>query len=253
MSADTAHRIHASSDAAGDLHVDPVPRVRRSRAEHLSFKRVLSHVAVTRGIRITNASVIGRIWENQEQFQLDVVNSIANIQGDEEVAVATEALGAVLGRIDVSTPPLRRASLAELIRVSCAEYLASASTSAASIQMALVSYVAASQTATSDNRLIDSFRRTNERLTAQYEELYSFGLSACGWRIRSQYSIHEVATLFSAIAEGILLHHLIDPDAFAPVLLASGLDGSQVEWSQLGITMNSLVDFFAEPEPEWTG
>jgi hypothetical protein len=276
MPADSAAWIDASSDDVGDLHAAQAPRVRRSRqelreivleagrdvllteglgtgAEHLSFKRVLSHVAATRGIRITNASVIGRIWENQEQFQLDVVNSIANIQGDEEVSVATGAFDAALGRLDVSTPPLRRASLAELIRVSCAEYLTSASTSAASIQMALVSYVAASQTATSDNRLIDSFRDTNRRLTARYEELYALGLNACGWRIRPQYTVHEVATLFSAIAEGILLHQLIDPDAFSPIVLVSELDGSEVEWTQLGITMNSLVAFFAEPDPDWPG
>ncbi len=276
MPADSAAWFDASSDAAGDVHVDPVPRVRRSRgelreivleagrdvllteglgtgAEHLSFKRVLSHLAATRGIRVTNASVIGRIWENQEQFQLDVVNSIANIQGDEEASVATAALVAVFDRIDVSTPELRRSSLAELIRVSCAEYMAAASTSAASIQMALVSYVAASQTASSDNRLIYSFRTTNRRLTARYEELYALGLNACGWQIRPQYSLHEVATLFSAIAEGILLHHLIDPEGFSPIVLESGLDGSEVEWTQLGITMNTLVDFFAVPDPDWPG
>jgi hypothetical protein len=256
--------------------VAPGPRVRRSReelreivleagrevllteglgtgAEHLSFKRVLSHVAATRGIRITNASVIGRIWENQEQFQLDVVNTIANIQGDEEASLTTEALEAALARLDVSTPARRRASLAELIRVSCAEYMTAASTSAATIQMALVSYVAASQTATSDNRMIDSYRSTNRRLTARYEELYSHGLQACGWRIRPQYSMHEVASLLSAVAEGILLHQLIDPRAFQPIVLASGLDGSDVEWTQHGITMNMLVDFFAEPDPDWPG
>jgi hypothetical protein len=221
-------------------------------AEHLSFKRVLSHVAATQGIRITNASVIGRIWGNQEEFQLDVVNTIANIQGDEEASVTTEALEAVLVRLDVSTPELRRASLAELIRVSCAEYMVAASTSAATIQMALVSYVAASQTAASDNRLINSFRSTNRRLTARYEELYTHGLHACGWRIRPEYSMHEVASLLSAVAEGILLHQLVDPVAFLPIVLASGLDGSEVEWTQHGITMNSLVDFFAEPDPAWS-
>ena len=86
-------------------------------AEHLSFKRVLSHLAAARGIRVTNASVIGRIWENQEEFQLDVVSSVAGIQGDEEVAVTLDAFLPVLGLIDTSTPERRRASLAELIRV----------------------------------------------------------------------------------------------------------------------------------------
>ena len=40
-------------------------------AEHLSFKRVLSHVERTRGIRVTNASVIGRIWVDMADYQAD--------------------------------------------------------------------------------------------------------------------------------------------------------------------------------------
>lgn len=220
-------------------------------AEHLSFKRVLSHVAATRGIRVTNASVIGRIWENQEEFQLDVINSVANIQGDEEAAATYEVLAEALGRVDVSTPELRRASLAELIRVACEQYMAAASTSAATIQMALVTYVAASQTTSADNPLIASFRATNSRLTARYQELYGLGLQACGWRIRPAHSMHDVAALISAVAEGILLHQLVDPDAFRPTVQVSPLDGAEVEWTAHGVTMNSLVDFYCEPDPDW--
>jgi hypothetical protein len=219
-------------------------------AEHLSFKRVFAHVDATRGIRVTNASVIGRIWENQEEFQLDVIDSVAGIQGDEEAALSQQALADVLGRIDVTTAELRRESLGELIRVACGQYMVAASTSAATIQMALVTYVAASQAAMADNPLIVSFRETNHRLTARYEELYGFGLEACGWRIRPQYSMHDVAELISALAEGLLLHQLVDPEALAPIVQVSRLDGTDVEWTQLAITMNCLVEYYAEPDPD---
>ena len=222
-------------------------------AEHLSFKRVLAHVAATRGIRVTNASVIGRIWDNQEEFQLDVIDSVADAQGDEDVSLTSEALAEVLGRVDTSTPERRRASLGELVRVACARYMEAASTSAATTQMALVTYVAASQTASTDHRILESIRRTNDRLTAGYEELYELGLRACGWRIRPRYSMHEVASLIAAVAEGILLHRLVDPDAVRPVVQVSPLDGSEVEWSPHAVTMNCLVDFYAEPDPDWPG
>jgi len=222
-------------------------------AEHLSFKRVLSHVEATRGIRITNASVIGRIWENQEEFQLDVINSVANFQGDEEVALTYEALASAIDLVDVSTPERRRASLAELIRVACGQYMSAASTSAATIQMALVTYVAASQATSGDNPLLASYRETNARLTRRYEELYTLGLQACGWRVRPQYSMHDVASLLSAIAEGLLLHGLVDPDAFRPTVLVRELDGAEVEWTPQGLTMNSLVEFYCEPDPDWVG
>jgi len=270
----------ASSDCPGsDVQVldgAVVPQVRRSRgelrqmvlaagrevllseglgtgAEHLSFKRVLTHVAATTGVRVTNASVIGRIWENQEEFQLDVVNAVAGIQGDEGVLASSEALAGVLERIDPSTPALRRAWLGELIRVACEGYLEAASTSSAAIQMALVTYVSASQTASADNRLITSFRAVNDDLIARYGELYELGLAACGWRLKASHSMHEVAAVISAVTEGVLLHRLVDPEAFRPVVQPSAVAPGDVEWNTLAVAMNCLVEFYAEPDPDWTG
>ena len=220
-------------------------------AEHLSFKRVLSHVADTRGIRITNASIIGRVWQNQEEFQTDVIRSIVDQQVEEEVQETSDALVAAMGRLDVSTPELRRASLGELIRVTSAQYLSSASTSTATIQMALVTYVAASESRHDDNPLVESFRATNERSTQQYIDLYQAGLDAVGWRVRSGLSLRDAAVAFSAFAEGTLMRQIVEPDAFVPIVQISLLDGSDVEWTLLGLGMNSLVDFFAEPDPDW--
>ena len=91
---------------------------------------------------MTNASVIGRIWDNQEDFQTDVVRSLVEDRATRRWRTPRVLLEAI-GRIDLSTPELRRASLAELIRVSCAEYLRTASSSSATIQTALVTYLAA--------------------------------------------------------------------------------------------------------------
>lgn len=267
---------HAQSPGPADRCARTDPRVRRSReelrdlvldagrevllseglgtgAEHLSFKRVLSHLAAARGIRVTNASVIGRIWENQEEFQLDVVSSVAGIQGDEEVAVTLDAFLPVLGLIDTSTPERRRASLAELIRVSCDRYISAASTSLNAIQMALITYVAASKSSGADNPLIESFRVINRRLTERYAEMYSIGLQACGWRVREPFTMYDVATLVSAVAEGILMHRLVDPGSFRPVVRPSPVAEGDVEWNQLGVTMDALVDVCCEPDPHWVG
>jgi hypothetical protein len=253
---------------------EAVPRVRRSReelreivlvagrdlllseglgtgAEHLSFKRVLSRVADTLGIRVTNASVIGRIWDNQEQFQNDVIRSIVQDQGEEEVRDTSEAMVEVLGRLDVSTAELRRASLAELVRVSCAQYLESASTSSATIQMALITYVAASQATDAESPLIASFRMMNEKLTTEYMGMYDAGLQAVGWRMRPGLTLRSAALAISAFAEGTLLRMVVDPKGFEPIVQVSPMDGQEVEWTLLAIGMNSMIDFFAEPDPDW--
>ncbi|MGA2836028.1 MAG: hypothetical protein ABSF84_05470 [Acidimicrobiales bacterium] len=222
-----------------------------SGAEHLSFKRVLSHVASSQGIRVTNASVIGRIWENQEEFQFDVIRSFVDHQVVQELDDTADALRDVLGTLDVSTPAMRRASLGELIRVTCAQYLQSATTSAATIQMALVTYIAAAKGLGDDTSLIDSFRETSERMTLQYTKLYQAGLDIVGWRVRPGLALRDIAVLFSAIAEGILLHRLVDPDVLPSIVRPRLSDGREVEWSALAVSMDALVDVFSEPDPDW--
>jgi len=223
-----------------------------SGAEHLSFKRVLSYVEATQGIRITNASIIGRVWENQEEFQFDVVRSVVEHQGNLEVEAAGGAFDEVLLRLDTSTLALRRASLAELIRVTCAQYLDSASGSAAAIQTALITYIAAATGTGQNTELVESFRATNERLTDRYIELYDAGMQVVGWRVRDGYTIRRVAATFSAIAEGMLLRHIVEPDALAPIMRPCPLVGADVEWSMLAVSMDALVDYFGEPDPQWS-
>ena len=43
----------------------------------LTFKRVLDRVEADSGIRVTNASVIRRVWEHQADFQSDVLAAVA--------------------------------------------------------------------------------------------------------------------------------------------------------------------------------
>ena len=223
-----------------------------SGAEHLSFKRVLSYVEATQGIRITNASLIGRVWENQEEFQVDVVRSIVEKQGNLEVEEAGGALDEVLLRLDTSTLEMRRASLAELIRVTCSQYLESASGSAATIQIALITYISAATGAGENNKLVDSFRITNQRLTDRYMDLYDAGLQFVGWQIHPAYSLRKVAATFSAIAEGMLLRQIAEPEELRPIERLCPLVGTLVEWSMLAVAMDALVDIFGEPDPLWS-
>jgi len=50
-------------------------------SRNLTFKRVFDRVEAKSGLRITNASVIKRIWENQADFQADVLVTIARGAG----------------------------------------------------------------------------------------------------------------------------------------------------------------------------
>ena len=58
----------------------------------------------TTGIQVTNASVIGRIWENQAEFQADVLAAVANDQSRPELGLIFNALGPLLQEADLSNP-----------------------------------------------------------------------------------------------------------------------------------------------------
>jgi hypothetical protein len=220
-------------------------------AEHLTFKRVLAHVETTTGIRVTNASVIRRIWDNQEEFQLDVIRSIVNDQGDREFASTSKVFEEAVGMVDVSTPELRRASLGELIRVSCAEYIQSASSSDAAIQMALATYISANLHTSAGSPLVGPFQSLNHRFTEEYMVLYQAGLDLVGWRIRPGLKLEDAAATISSLAEGVLMRMVAEPGVLATIAQVRPMDGVTVEWTLLAVGINQIVDFFAEPDPDW--
>ncbi len=82
-------------------------------AEHLTFKRVYDKLEVTAGVRITNASVIGRIWDSQADFQDDLLCTFARESGssaiDETLAAGASALnGCDRSSLDMRRPGRRR-------------------------------------------------------------------------------------------------------------------------------------------------
>ncbi len=220
--------------------------------ERVTFKRVFDEVERTTGARVTNAAVIDRIWRNQEEFQVDVLLAVLAEEGTDEFEITEEAFTAALALADFSTPDSRRASLAELIRISTAAFVEAAEGSAVSIQFALGTYLAAGRAAVPDQRLIDAFRRTNDELTERYAEIYQAGLDLVGWRVKPGLSMRDAATAFSAYAEGIVMRQLVDRDHFAPIKVIRPADGALVDWTLLGIGINSMVEFFAEPDPAWS-
>ena len=73
-------------------------------AEALTFKRVFERVEIETGIRVTNASVIRRVWEKQADFQADVLAAIALDDHHDLVEVGLRAVKPILDNVDVGSP-----------------------------------------------------------------------------------------------------------------------------------------------------
>ena len=101
--------------------------------------------------------------------------------------------------------------------------------------------------------MVTWFRENNDRLTRKYIGLYALGLAAVGFRVRPHLSLQDASVALSAFAEGILLRQAVEPDVFNLIVLVRPLDGAPVEWTVFALAINPLVDFFTEPDPDWTG
>ena len=89
-----------------------------SGAERLTFKRVLDRIESDQGIKISNASVIGRIWKNMEEYQDDVLATATEDENDDEINQTLTAVERVLEQCDLSTLEGRGRTITQLCRVA---------------------------------------------------------------------------------------------------------------------------------------
>jgi hypothetical protein len=85
-------------------------------SSNLTFKRVFERLEAKTGMRITNASVIKRIWENQAGFQADVLVTIARDEARRAQGMGQRVI-TLLGVLDMTTPESRSRALREVCRV----------------------------------------------------------------------------------------------------------------------------------------
>ena len=131
-------------------------------------RRVFERVEMKTGVRITNASVIRRVWDNQSEFQADVLVAIAQDEARPEVGGAVDAIAAELSHLDLSTPESRSRALREVCRIGGN---ASSAAIAKSTNWSLWITVIAMATATTTP---EQQRRIKTALTGGYQSVAEF-------------------------------------------------------------------------------
>lgn len=79
-------------------------------ADALNFKRAFDRIESETGIKLSNASVIGRVWANLDDYQTDVLVQLASDTSRSNVSEVAELVAAVLSDWDLSTIAARAAS-----------------------------------------------------------------------------------------------------------------------------------------------
>ena len=219
----------------------------------LTFKRVFERVESSSGVRLTNASVIRRVWENQADFQDEVLGAVARM-GDSggESGYASEALLPWFASLDCSTPEGRMRGLSEAARVGGAASLEALATSRTwSLWVGVWVLAVTSPWSERGVRIRQALLEGYESTTELWVELHGAVVDAVGLRLREPLTLRQFTVSVGALVEGCALRHGADKDV-GTILRPTGPRGELQEWTLFGVGLEALALQYFEIDPDWT-
>lgn len=221
-------------------------------AERLTFKRVFDRVEDETGIRVTNASVIRRVWRDNEDYQGDVLALAVSDDNATELNTALKKADQALRKADLSSPEGRRAAVSELCRVAGnahAEVLAQSRSW--HLFVGTWGNVASRPEEDWDERVTDAAKETYHTLTRQLEDVLEGFAAVLGLRPRDGLTMHLFALALIAYSEGCGLRDRIDPEATRKIRLPTGPAGRRQDWRLFSIGFEALAWHFVELDPDF--
>jgi hypothetical protein len=219
--------------------------------DSLTFPRVFDRVERDTGLRLTNASILRRVWESQSDYHTDVLLAVASQFAFVENQTTMVVTDPLIADLDLSTPENRLAAARECCRVGCAAVVTAMAQSAG---WALWMGVWALATAGEET---EQKRRVKEALWASYEAGNQFyvqsyaGLSdLVGIRLREGLTVEQFVVATGALAEGCTLRNRLDENLVG-FMLPTGPDGEEQEWTLFGLGVHALIERFYEIDPDW--
>jgi hypothetical protein len=216
---------------------------------NITFKRVCDRIRERTGIQVTNGSVIKRIWENQAEFQADVLVAVANDLSRPELGLIFNALEPLLNEAGVSDPESRARLVQQVCRVGGE---ANAITTAESPNYPLWMHVVATAITTSNTqqreRILLVLREGYTSFTKLWEESFGALAALLGLRVRPESDISQFVMILAALDQGFSLRHRINGKV-EYVTRPTGPNGENEDWTLFALGLEALVHQFFEPEP----
>ena len=219
---------------------------------NLTFKRVFDRVEKQTGVRVTNASVIRRVWENQADFQTDVLVAIAHDEQRPEAERTVHALLDLFRHLDLSTPEARDYALGEVCRVGGeASNTAIADSTSFSLWISVMAMATATALPDERRRIQDALRSAYGTVDKFWGEAYAGLAALLGLRIRQPWTIDHFVMVVTALNEGFSLRQRVNGH-IEWVTRPTGPDGEEQEWTLFAAALEALARQFFEADPGFT-
>ena len=218
----------------------------------LTFKRAFERVAADAGVRLTNASIIGRVWEDQAAFQSEVMATVVT-DFDEagKLEASLELLVPLLATFDRSSPEARWESVLEFGRIAT-EIAMGARVGNRGWELFIGVWVVSvtNPQAKEDRRLRQALTEGMDATGAAWDELVGTVHDHLGVRVREGLTLRQHCESAAAMAAGFALRQASrdEPQVY---LMPSGPDGELREWTLFGIALEGLALKYLELVPDW--
>lgn len=220
--------------------------------EALTLKRVIDRVEADFGLHYTNASIIGRIWESQSDYQTDVLVTIAADDSNAEVEESLDRMTAFIAAMDTSTEEARRWSIRELCRVVSEVHLDTLRRSINwSLWVGIWAINAMGSVPERRRRIDEALHQSYLDVTDQMEAIYLSLLGVLGYRVRPGLTTRQFAIAAAALTEGCVLRDRVDAEQMQGIRRPTGRGGEDQEWTLFGLALYGLADQFFELDPAW--
>ncbi len=220
--------------------------------EALTLKRVRERVEADTGIRMTNASLIGRVWENQFDYQTDVLAAIAADDSTSEIEDTLNDLAPVLASMDASPEESRRSTMREVCRLSAANNTKALRRSTDwSLWIGIWAVTAVGTPLGRRRRIESALKQSYQAVTQRMEGIYRAGMDFVGYRVRPGLTIRQFTIAVAALAEGCVLRDRVDFVHMNGIMRPTGPDGEEQEWTLFGLALEALAHEFFELDPDW--
>ena len=220
-------------------------------SNNLTFKRVFDRVERTTGRQITNASVIKRVWENQSDYQADVLVEIAHDEQRPEVEGTLAAVAGVLDDVDLSTVDGRMWGMSEICRVAggASRHLVAESTSWP-LWISVVTIATTSSNKDQKERMCTALADGYRSVAEYWEGIYRGIIDHLGLRLRAPLTLLQFSQAVTSMSEGDSLHQRVVPEA-RHLHMPTGRGGEMREWTLYAVGLEAVARQFFEPDPDF--
>jgi hypothetical protein len=218
----------------------------------LTFKRVSQRIEDETGRRVTNASLIGRVWENQSDYQTEVLAKIASDDSSSEIGQTMEGVEPVLASMDPNSEDSRRWTLHEICRVTAASNTHALRNSTDwSLWIGIWAVTAVGSPPDRRQRVEEALEQAYMAVTERMEGIYSAGAAFTGYRVRAGLTMRQFTIGAAALAEGCALRDRVDSAHMNGIRRPTGRSGEDQEWTLFGLALEALAEQFFELDPDW--